>query len=302
MAGELYLVRSPYTFLGMEGDRARTKLSVAGIPFDSTNSFRGGSRFAPIRVRLASQSLETYSFRVHTDLELNPPVDEGDVAVVHGDAEATLKSVTEVSHYLLSERRIPFFIGGDHTVTYGIIEGVVRALGKQPCVLIFDAHLDLRNEYLGFRLSHACTTRRVSEVVGAERVFLVGIRAACRDEILNARRLGIKYLTSHDIMRRTLREAVNAVREWLEGCDAIYVSIDMDALDPAYAPGVATPEPEGLTPTYLIDMLWKVIDDRFIGADLVEINPLVDSSDITSFLGAKILIELMNLLNALRKP
>ncbi len=294
-------MESPYTFLGMRGERGRTKLSVVGVPFDSTNSFRGGSRFAPVKVRLASQSLETYSFRAHSDLELNPPVDEGDVAVVHGDAEATLKAVAEVAHYLTSEGRIPFFIGGDHTVTYGIVEGVVRALGKPPCILILDAHLDLRNEYLGFRLSHACTARRVSEVVGPDRVFLIGVRAACRDEVLDARRLGINYITSHDLLRKTLRESVNKVRAWLEGCDAVYVSIDADVIDPAYAPGVATPEPEGLTPTYVLDLLWKVVDGRFVGADLVEINPMADYSDVTSFLGAKILIELMNILNALRK-
>jgi len=298
MLSELYLIRSPYTFLGIDGDPSRSPVSIVGVPFDSTNSFRGGSRFAPSRIRLVSQSLETYSFRCGTDLELQPPYDEGDVAVSHGDAGITLKNVAVVSSDLLGKRRIPIFMGGDHIITYGVINGVTQSLGRAPCVVVFDAHLDLRPEYLGYRWSHACTTRRLTEIIGSNNVLVVGARAASKKEIEDARKLGIKYITSLDLMRKSVREVTNKVKDLTNHCTEIYFSIDMDVIDPAYAPGVATPEPEGITPTQLLDILWRLTDERTIGADIVEVNPLVDTSDTTSFLAAKILIELISFIQA----
>ncbi len=108
-----------------------------------------------------------------------------------------------------------------------------------------------------------------------------------------ARELRVNYITSHELRRRTLREITNRLTDYLSTCDSIYVSIDMDVIDPSYAPGVSTPEPEGINPSQLLDILWRITDKRFIGFDVVEVNPLVDSSDITSFLAAKILMEVM---------
>jgi len=287
---ELYLISSPYVFLGVNGKRERNPLSFVGVPFDSTNSFRSGSRFAPIRIRLASHSLETYSFRNGLALEENPPVDEGDVAVVHGSAEATLKNISVVAEELFNTRKA-VFVGGDHIITYGIVEGLFNALRKSPCVLVFDAHLDFRPDYLGFKYSHACTTRRVSEVVGTKNIMVLGFRAVDARELKEAREAGLNIVNSYELHKMTLREVVSKVREFLSTCDYTYVSLDMDVIDPAYAPGVSTPEPEGLQPTLVIDLLTNIIDEKTSGLDLVEVNPLVDSGDITSFLAAKILIE-----------
>ncbi len=285
------MISNPYVFLGVSGSRDRTKLSFVGIPFDSTSSFRGGSRFAPINIRQASQSLETYSFRSASSLEDNPPVDEGDVSVVHGSAEATLRNVSAVSEELLRFRKVGF-IGGDHIVTYGVVEGLVKALGKTPCVLVFDAHLDFRTDYLGFRYSHACVTRRVNELVGGSNVMVIGFRAVDSKELREAREARLNMINAYELTKMTLREVSGKVGDFLSTCENTYISFDMDVLDPAYAPGVATPEPEGLQPTFTIDLLTRVADERLAGFDLVEVNPLVDVGNVTSFLAAKILVEL----------
>ncbi|MEM1797285.1 MAG: agmatinase [Zestosphaera sp.] len=287
---ELYIVNNPYVFLGVSGDRKRNPLSFVGVPFDSTNSFRSGSRFAPIHIRLASHSLETYSFRNGLALEENPPVDEGDVAVVHGNAEATLRNVSAVAEELFKNRKTAF-VGGDHIITYGIIKGFLNAIGKPPCVLVLDAHLDFRPDYLGFRYSHACATRRTSEVVGVKNLMVLGFRAVDSRELREAREAGLNMINSYELNRMTLREVVSKVRDFLTTCSHTYVSLDMDVIDPAYAPGVSTPEPEGLQPTLVMDLLTNIIDEKTSGLDLVEVNPLVDLGDVTSFLAAKILIE-----------
>ncbi len=290
---ELYLVRSPYVFMGVNGDPDKTRFSIVGIPFDSTNSFRGGARFGPLHVRISSQSLEAYSLRAGVSIDDNPPVDEGDIFVVHGSAEATLRNISAVAEEFIRLGRTPIFIGGDHTVTFGVIEGILRALGTKPCVLIFDAHLDYRREYLGYRWSHACVARRISEVIGTERMLSIGVRAFDKTELRDAKTTGYRYLTILDIKRSTIRDTISKIREHISDCDKIYLSIDIDVVDPGFAPGVATPEPEGLTPTELLDMLWRIIDGRFIGFDVVEIDPTSDRSNITSFLAAKIIMEIV---------
>ncbi|MEM2074835.1 MAG: agmatinase [Zestosphaera sp.] len=297
---ELYLVANPHVFLGINGNRGRTKLSFVGVPFDSTNSFRSGSRLAPLTVRLASQSLETYSFRSGFALEENPPVDEGDIAVVHGSAEATLKNISAVSEELLKSRKAGF-VGGDHTVTYGIVDGLVKSLGRAPCVLMLDAHLDFRADYLGFRYSHACVTRRVSELVGAGNVMVVGFRAVDVKELREAREARLNMLNAYELMRMTLREVSGRVGDFLSACSNFYISLDADVMDPAYAPGVATPEPEGLQPTFVMDLLTRVADERLAAFDVVEVNPLVDTGNVTSFLASKILIELFTKLTVMGK-
>ena len=292
---ELYLIPDPYVFMGVQGDAKKTPFSLFGVPLDSTNSFRGGARFAPLHIRIASQSLEAYSFRTGFNLETNPPVDEGDVLVIHGNTEASLRNVSLVAEESFRSR-VPVFMGGDHTITYGIIEGALRT-GAKPCLLIFDAHLDFRSDYLGYKFSHACVTRRVSERVGAENVVVVGVRAASHPEIKRAKQLGLKYVSMLDIMRGTSRDFVRRLRNALEGCKQIYLSIDMDVVDPAYAPGVATPEPEGLTTSQLLNTLYNIIDERFIGMDVVEVDPTVDLSDITSFLAARVIMEAISYLH-----
>ena len=288
---ELYLIKNPLTFLGVSGDPEKTRISIVGIPFDSTNSFRPGTRFAPAKIRLVSQSLETYSLRAGLSIDDNPPLDEGDVFVVHGSTEASLRNIGIVAEDLISSRRIPVFIGGDHIVTYGILEGIIRGSGKRPCALIFDAHLDFRREYLGYRWSHACTSRRIFELLGSERVMIVGVRAIDREEIKDAKNLGLKYLTILDIERMTLRTALSKIREFTSKCETLYISIDMDVFDPSYAPGVSTPEPEGVDTSWMLNILRGIIDERTIGLDITEVNPLIDYGDVTSFLAARILIE-----------
>ena len=285
---ELYLLRNPYVFNGVECRREDSIFSLIGVPFDSTSSYRPGSRFAPQRVREASQNIELYSLRSGLDMERVPIYDEGDLAVVHGDVYEVMKRLEYVVEDIVNEGKVLIALGGEHIITYGILRG----FKKPTCVLYFDAHADLRDEYLGYKLSHACTLRRLVEIVGPDKVFIIGLRALCSEEVDYIRKSGIKYLTSLMCQGLSFMDVVNNVRKFLRGCENVYVSIDIDVIDPAYAPGVANPEPEGLSPTYLLNLLSEVINESVWGFDIVEVVPPIDPSGITSVLAAKIINEL----------
>ncbi|MCD6428983.1 MAG: agmatinase [Desulfurococcales archaeon] len=291
---ELYLNRSPYVFLGVSGDPSKVPYSIVGVPFDSTSSFRSGSRFAPLHIRLISQSLETYSLRADVDVEDFPPYDEGDVIVSPGDASWTFRAIEEVSGELFSSDRRPIFIGGDHIVSVPIITGAVKALGKDLCVILLDAHLDFRDSYLGNKFSHACVTRRLSEVLDPKSILVVGARAFSKSELYDARRLKLKYYTTLDVRRLGVRGTAKAINDFTSSFSRIYISVDLDIFDPAYAPGVQTPEPDGLSPGEIFDILYKVVDSKVVGLDIVEVCPPHDVNDITSALAAKTVLEVIS--------
>jgi len=290
---ELYVVRSPYIFNGVEVSREKAIFSVIGIPFDSTSSFRPGSRFAPLYIRLASQSIELFSLRSLVNVEEIPIVDEGDIAVAHGDASRTLTVVENVVSEIASGGRRLIAIGGEHTVTVGVVRGLVRAFDGDICLLCLDAHGDFRTEYLGVKYSHACVMRRIYELLGAHRVVLLGTRALSFDEYKDLRSTGVRYFTSHQVRALGFREVGRSVGKALEECARIYISIDLDVLDPAYAPGVSTPEPEGLSPSDLLDVIQVITDERVVGFDVVEVSPPYDQSLTTSAVAAKIINELI---------
>ena len=291
---ELYLNKSPYLFLGISGDPSRVSYSIVGVPFDSTSSFRSGSRFAPVHIRLVSQSLETYSMRADVDVEDFPPHDEGDIIVSPGDISWTFRAIEEVSGDLFSSGRKPAFIGGDHIISVPIITGVVKTLGRDVCLILFDAHLDLRDSFLGNKFSHACVAKRLCEVIDPKSIVIVGVRAFSKSEISNARRLKLKYYTTLDVRRLGVRGTAKVIEDFSSAFSKIYISVDTDVFDPAYAPGVQTPEPDGLTPSEVFDILYKIVNSRVIGFDVVEVCPPHDVNDITSALAAKTILELLS--------
>lgn len=283
---ELYLVKNPYVFTGISADVHKTPFTVIGIPLDSSSSFRGGSRFAPAKIRQVSASLELYCLSVDIDLEKVLVHDAGDIAIVHGNIETSLRRVELVIGELAKHRKL-LVIGGEHIITYGAIKGI----GRDTKIIVLDAHADMRYEYLGYKLSHACTIRRIIETVGVENVMLVGPRAFSSEELEFIRKSGVKLITTYAIRSLGIREVVRRIDDFLENAKNVYVSIDMDVFDPAYAPGVQTPEPDGLAPWQVFTLLTRILDERVTILDIVEVTPPYDPSDITSFLAAKLLIE-----------
>ncbi|MEL9997764.1 MAG: agmatinase [Sulfolobales archaeon] len=294
---ELYIVRSPYTFNGMDVRVEKPLFIVVGIPLDSTSSFRSGCRFAPLYVRLASQTIELFSLRSLINIEEIPIADVGDVVIPHGDVTRSLSIIEGVVSELISDGLRVVFIGGEHTISLGVVKGLIKALTtSNVCYLCFDSHSDFRYEYLGSKYSHACVTRRIYEILGNRRITLVGIRAISHEEYRDLKNSNIRYFTSNQVKTLGVREISRNISKALEDCSKIHLSIDLDVLDPAYAPGVTTPEPEGITPTELLDILQLIIDDRFTSLDVVELTPSYDQSMITSIVAAKIINEVIGMI------
>jgi len=277
-------------FFGKQSPEA--KYIVLGVPFDSTSSYRPGQRFAPCEIRRALYNIEWNSLVIDNatlyDIDVN---DIGDVAVVHGDIITTLDRVATVIEDIIGTGKTPIVLGGEHLITYGVIRGFHRA-GKKPCLIVLDAHFDLRSEYLGLQLSHATVMRRILEDMDTPLLAYVGVRAWESEEREYADARGLPYYTSLSVKRLgPVNVAASLARE-ASKCSEIYLSIDMDVLDPAYAPGVANPEPLGLNPFEVVQIIHRIAgDSRLAGIDLVEIAPPHDCGGITSILGAKLLLE-----------
>jgi len=271
---------------------------VLGVPYDGTTSWRSGAREAPQAIRVAAANIEFYSLRLDVDVEEVPIADVGDLAVSF-DVKETLRRVSTVVYELLQmlNKQLLVVLGGEHTITLGVFEGLMKA-GLDPCLLVFDAHLDCRDEYMGSRLTHATFARRLVEAYGYDRTFHLGTRAVCREEIEFARHKNIRYLTSFETRFLGLREVARRVLTWLKQspCKTLYVSVDMDVYDPAYAPGVSTPEPDGLEPWMMLELLDHIVLHSLkplVAVDVVEVSPPYDTSEITSVLAARTIVELI---------
>jgi len=288
----LYVDDSSMFFGGASVSESRTPYTILGVPFDYTTTYKPGARFAPRRIREAAANIEFYSFRTHLDFNKVMFHDMGDLSIVPGDVKSTLYRLREFIKDVRVKKRIPIIIGGEHTISIGAIEGFADL---KPYYVVFDAHFDLRDEYNGSKWTHASTLRRIVEILGSKRVIVVGVRAACSEELEYVRSMGIEYITSHQILKYGVKRAISKIIENSKISNSLYISIDMDVFDPAYAPGVGNPEPEGLTPTHVLDILYEIVDERLVGFDVVEVCPLCDVNDITSILAAKVIIELSSI-------
>ncbi len=283
----LYLNENARKFAGFE--RKDSKFVIVGLPMDITSSYRPGSRFAPSSIREATQYIEFFSLRSNVDVGEVGFYDAGDVVMHPSSVEENLKRISEVISYYQSLGKITVSIGGEHTVTAGVMKGIAKERREGICVLSFDAHLDLRDDYMGYKYDHACVMRRISEM--GVKIIEVANRAVSREEIEYANREGIPFITSKEVKLLGHREVAKRVSKSLEECSALYISYDMDGIDPSFAPGVATPEPEGIDPTTVMDIMSLVVDQRVVGYDVVEVSPPFDPSGITSVLGSKLILE-----------
>lgn len=258
------------------------KIVLAGIPLDITGSFRPGARWGPQAIRNASHGLEDYSPYLDQELGECAFYDAGDLILPFGNLQTSFRQIEELCRSLVKDEKFPFFLGGEHLLSFP----VVKILAEFYCnlaVLHFDAHADLRNDYRGEIYSHAAVVRRICEIVGSRNVFQFGIRSGTKEE----------FVYGHSFTNFYPFELATA----LESCfidlkgRPLYVTLDIDLVDPAYAPGTGTPEAGGFTSQEVFRIFYILQELQVIGFDLVELVPHYDNSEVTALLAAKLVRE-----------
>jgi agmatinase len=282
---ELYISNSA-VFSGYQRPFEKADYVAFGVPFDVTSTFRTGARFAPLAIREASLNIETFSFQAKRDVEDVRIHDLGDLHISN-KVETTMKRLESSVRDLLKACKTPVIIGGEHTLTLGAVRGVG---GKDIGIVSFDAHMDLRNKYMDLTTSHTTFMRRLNETAKPANIVEIGTRAVCKEELAYAKKSGIRYYTMSEIREKGMKSAIRTLKKELENCKKTYLTIDMDVLDPAYAPAVQNPEPNGMSTQTLLSLICSLCDNRTVGLDLVEVTPPYDHGN-TAVQAAKILFE-----------
>ncbi|SEG53796.1 agmatinase [Nonomuraea solani] len=274
----------------------RADVAVVGVPFDTGVSYRPGARFGPAAVREASRLLRPY----HPGLDVSPferaqVADAGDIAVNPFDIGQAIETI-EAAADELDARLVT--IGGDHTIALPLLRAAARKHG--PVALVhFDAHLDTWDTYFGAEYTHGTPFRRAVEegLLDTEALSHVGIRGSLygKKDLEEDRRLGFGIVTAADVLRRGLDEVIDLLRQRV-GDRPLYLSVDIDVLDPAHAPGTGTPEAGGLTSRELLEILRGLAGTNLIGADVVEVAPAYDHAEITSIAASHVAYDLVSLL------
>ncbi len=270
-------------FLGSSSNKVIPgRVAIVGCPLDITSSFRTGSDRAPQAVRAASDSIETYSPFLDRDLCDRALADLGDIPLADEELDASLETIGEVASDILDKRGRGLFIGGEHTITLPIVKAMT-AVYPMLVIIHADAHADLRDEYAGSAINHATVIGRVAELTGPARLIQLGIRSGTRDEFLRMRQQGTRLPWDPGAETELLEKVGNA---------PVYLTLDLDVMDPSCVPGTGNPEPGGWFYGDL-ERLFHALDRiDLVGADVVELNPGLDSSDVSSITAAKIVREL----------
>ena len=277
--------RNIETFIGCDGDYDYAQIVLFGAPFDSTTSFRPGARFGSSAIRHESFGLETYSPYQDKDLTDIKVFDCGDLELCFGSAEAALKDIEEKAGEILFDGKMPFLIGGEHLVTLGAVRAVAERYPNLH-IIHFDAHADLRDDYLGAQLSHACVMRRCHELTGDGRIHQFCIRSGDRAEFAFAK--------AHTDMHKFSFDGLKELTEKLaEEHTPVYLTIDLDCLDPALFCGTGTPEAGGVSFTELLDAILTVSKTNIVGADVNELAPMLDASGASTAAACKIVREML---------
>lgn len=276
--------RNVETFLGCDAEYFEAPVVIFGAPFDSTTSYRPGARFASKVMRAESYGLETYSPYQDLDLTDFKIFDGGDLELCFGDANLALADIQAFAQRIFADDKIPLMIGGEHLVTLGMFRAAVEKF-PEIAVIHFDAHADLRDDYLGAKLSHAAVIRRLHDIIGDGRIFQFGIRSGDRPEFQFAAKHTRLQKFNFDGLAESLAEIGGA---------PLYLTIDLDVLDPAVFPGTGTPEAGGVTFHELLDAALTVIRrGNVVAVDLVELSPPYDPSGTSTATALKILREIL---------
>lgn len=273
----------PTTFADASASFSDADFVILGVPFDRTTSFRPGARFGPDAIRQHSWNFESYDLETGLDLATASIHDLGNTDEF-GSSEEMVRSVRDEIRPIYREGKIPIVLGGDHACAPPSVEAYPEnapSLG----VLYLDAHLDFRASYLGDARSHACSSRRMLEKVGARNIVVLGVRSVSKEEVDENRSVGMSFVTAHEIAQDGIQAAVQRALNMLK-TERLYISLDIDAIDPAFAGGTGTPEPFGLTPRdvkFVIDQAAP----RLAGLDIMEVSPLFEHGN-TSALAARL--------------
>lgn len=272
------------TFIACDCEYENANIVLFGAGYDGTTSFRAGTRFAPSAIRNESFGIETYSLYQDKDMTDYSYFDSGDLELPFGSPEKVLDDIQQRSETILNDGKIPFMIGGEHLVTLGQVRAVSKKY-NDLYIIHFDAHADLRDDYLGQKLSHACVLRRCHEIVGDGHIFQFGIRSGDRDEF--------KFAEKHTYMNKfnldTLEETVNNLKE-----KNVYLTVDLDVLDPSIFAGTGTPEAGGVTFDELRKALTLVCSKlNIVACDVNELSPPYDQSGVSTAVACKIIREIL---------
>ncbi|MEF8874324.1 MAG: agmatinase [Candidatus Thermoplasmatota archaeon] len=282
---------SEVDFAGFDSDFDESTYSILGVPYDRTSSFRLGSGKAPDKIRKASYCFEPYLLEYESSLSEIPMHDQGNIGETEDYSKLKKELKKEVKN-ICDNEKFPIVLGGEHSLS----PIVVSALKKEHDdldVLILDAHLDFRDEYEGLKHSHATVSKRISETVGLERTFVYGVRSTAKDYPDENRPVYFTSKRIREYRRSDQNEDMPLLKEVFQKISRpTYLSIDMDVIDPAYAPGVGNPEPFGLEPRVVKDLISKIAP-RIVGLDIVEVCPKYDDSDLTSNLAARFVYEIL---------
>ncbi|WMJ83032.1 agmatinase [Oscillospiraceae bacterium LTW-04] len=275
------------TFLGCDCDYKDADIVLFGAPFDSTTSYRPGARFGSRAIRAESYGLETYSPYQDKDLGDYYVFDSGELELCFGSSEAALGVVQRRTQTILEDGKLPVMLGGEHSLTLGAVRALLE---KYPdlCIIHFDAHTDLREDYLGAPLSHASVIRRCWELLGDGRIWQFGIRSGERAEF--------EWAKTHTALRPFDFEGlVQAVQE-IDG-KPVYFTLDLDVLDPAFFCGTGTPEAGGVSFLALLEAIKTVCTANVVGCDVMELAPTLDQSGASTALACKVVRELLLAIN-----
>ncbi len=270
------------TFISAKAPLKEAMAVILGCPYDGSASFRPGARFGPSAIRRASWGIETYSPYFNKDLGQFSIHDMGDLEFPLGEKKISLDLIRKAVRKILSSNKFPILLGGDHLITLPIVEELVKKYPDLHLIHI-DAHTDLREDYLGEALSHSTVMRRVANRLGKGRLFQIGIRSGTKEEFKLAKEMKSMVSPFPSSLRSMVRKLGNR---------PVYVSLDLDVIDPGLLPGVGTPEPGGLTFQGLISLLKALHPLHVIGFDLVELTPDYDPTQISSVTASVIIREM----------
>ncbi|MFA6988777.1 MAG: agmatinase [Candidatus Gastranaerophilaceae bacterium] len=263
-------------------DFKTSKWVLMGIPYDGTCSYRPGTRFAPEQIRLASWGLEEYSPYLDKEMSEISFYDVGELDLPFGNREKCLEMIKNNVKEILAQDKFYFGVGGEHLITYPAIEAYLE---KYPDIglIHFDAHTDLREDYLGEKLSHACVIKRISEKIKAEKIVQIGIRSGEKNEF--------DWMKNNKTHLKDQKEAIYALKK-LENIP-VFITVDVDVLDPSIMSGTGTPEAGGLTFNEFMEWLLLFKNLNIVGVDVVELSPHYDMSGSSTATAAKIIRELL---------
>lgn len=277
------MCKNIHTFIACDHEYEESDIVLFGAPFDGTTSYRPGTRFASAAIRNESYGIETYSPYLDEDLTDRKVFDAGDLEFGFGNTERVITSIQEMTQQILRDGKKPLMVGGEHLVTLGSVRAVAEQY-QDLHIVHFDAHADLRDDYLGEKLSHASVMRRCWEIVGDDRIYQFGIRSGDREEFIWAK--------EHVFTQKFNLDRLDQVVELLQG-KPVYLTIDLDVLDPGVFPGTGTPEAGGVSFMELLHALNKVFKLNIVALDMNELSPVYDQSGASTALACKLLRELL---------